>query len=655
VIAEEEEACPLITDYTDKMGLSHKTLELLYRIRCHDPEEGPIPIQIPPTIRKITKTGKPFDIRNYQTQSIAHMIKMHRYIDGHAVGLGKTISAIVGSAYHLHKRPGMKVIVFGTKSTTYQWQSEYENFSTLKVEVLQDKYKKKKGSEARLEQIEDLFNGDTDVLVCKYSSLVGRRRTIEGEFDQDGNPVNEGQKEETSPEVLALVALMKKYGDRLILITDECQKFKSTTSQNRKMILKIQPYIAAIWAMTATVIQNSLDEFYSIAVAIGIRPFGPMKPFRSEFCIYRQVHVGKGIYKDQLEGYKNVKKFKEGMRPFYYGRSQAQVKEPLPKLSTIYHPVDLDKYQSKLILHDIPLGEYILPPMVKKDVHGDLYEKERDPDNAMTMLAVTQMIANHPCLLEKHDLKAFHTKNLSPKEEVLLDLLEGDLAGEKVIVFTKFRTWIDRFEAITKNGHFTDRKFLRITGAENEKQREINKQLFQNDPNYNLLFINTAAAEGVNLQQAAHMVLLDAPWSWGVLIQLVGRMVRMASPHSACTLHVVPAKGTIDEYAIDTLKGKGELFETILGESYSAGLLNDSNDLDLASGMEMVNDDSEFLKLLKAHVKNIKMGDFISGKQIKEAELEGSDYKMSFDQPESKKKEKKRVSVSEADLAKWEF
>ena len=150
MIAEEEEACPLITDYTDKMGLSHKTLELLYRIRCHDPEEGPIPIQIPPTIRKITKTGKPFDIRNYQTQSIAHMIKMHRYIDGHAVGLGKTISAIVGSAYHLHKRPGMKVIVFGTKSTTYQWQSEYENFSTLKVEVLQDKYKKKKGSEARL-------------------------------------------------------------------------------------------------------------------------------------------------------------------------------------------------------------------------------------------------------------------------------------------------------------------------------------------------------------------------------------------------------------------------------------------------------------------------------------------------------------------------
>ena len=651
----EEVQCPLITPYTDKIGLSHKTLELLYRIRCHDPEEGPIPIQIPPSIRTITKVGKPFAPRNYQTQSIAHMIKMHRYIDGHAVGLGKTISAICGSAYHIHKRPGTKVIVFGTKSTTYQWKSEYENFSTLNVEVLQDKYKKKKGSPARLEQIEDLFNGDTDVLICKYSSLVGRRRTVEGEYDQDGNPTTPGEKEETSPEVQALVELMKKYGDRLILILDECQKFKSTTSQNRKMILKIQPHIMAIWAMTATVIQNSLDEFYSIAVAIGIRPFGPMKPFREKFCIYRQVHVGQGRYKDQLEGYQNVKEFKAGMRPFYYGRSQAQVKEPLPKLATMYHPVDLDKYQAKLILEDIPNGDYILPPMIKKNIHGDLYEKERDPDNAMTMLAVTQMIANHPCLLDKHDLKAFHTKTLSPKEEALLDLLEGDLAGEKVIVFTKFRTWIDRFEAITKAGHFTDRKFLRITGAENEKQREENKYKFQNHPDYNLLFINTAAAEGVNLQQAAHMVLLDVPWSWGVLIQLVGRMVRMASPHSACTLHVIPAKGTVDEYAIDTLKGKGELFETILGESYSAGLLNDSNDLDLASGMEQVNDDSEFLKLLKAHAKTIKMGDFISGAQVQVAQDEGANYEMSFDKPKGVSKPKNRVSVNEGDFKKWNF
>ncbi len=648
----EEEACPLITPYTEKLGVPHKTLELLYRVRQHDPEEAPIPIAYPPTVRKIMKKGKELKIRNYQTQSIAHFIKMPRHIDGHGVGLGKSLMAIVASAYRINKAPGTKVIVMGTKSTTYQWKGEFENFTTLNVEVLQDTYKKMKGSEARLAQIEDFLKSDKqDVMICKYTSLVGRRRTIEGEFDNDGNPVTPGQKEDMSPEVAALVDLMKQHGHSVILVCDEAQKFKSTTSQIRRMILKIQPHISVIWAMTATIIQNSLEEMYSIACAIGIRPFGAMANFRNHFCIYKQVHVGRGIMKPVLVGYKNVKEFKIGMRPFYYGRSQAQVKEPLPKLTTIYHPVDLDKKQTKLLLEDIPNGKFILPPSIRKK-GGELYEKERDPNNSMTKLSVFQLVANHPALLDPANKAEFYTKRLSPKEEMLLDLLDGDLEGEKVIVFTKSRSWIDRFEKLFEMGEFGDRKFLRITGAENEKQRDTIKRAFQDDPEHTLLFINSAASEGVNLQQAAHMVLLDAPWSWGQLLQTVGRMVRMASPHSACTLHIIPARGTIDEYAIEVLKGKGELFEIILGESYSAGVLTDANDLDLASGMEKLNDDEEFKKLLKAHVKISKMGDFLDGSMLEEAQ-DNDQYKMAY---EKTKGGKKSVTIKEElDFSKWNF
>ena len=127
----------------------------------------------------------------------------------------------------------------------------------------------------------------------------------------------------------------------------------------------------------------------------------------------------------------------------------------------------------------------------------------------------------------------------------------------------------------------------------------------------------------------------------------------MASPHSACTLHIVPARGTVDEYTIDTLKGKSALFEAILGETYSAGCLTDSNDLDLASGMDKMNDDAEFMKLLKAHVKSVKMGSFIDGKQVAEAQALGEDYKMAHETPASVPK--KRVSFSEEDFAKWKF
>src|SRR5271166_209551 len=234
-------------------------------------------------------------------------------------------------------------------------------------------------------------------------------------------------------------------------------------------------------------------------------------------------------------------------------------------------------------------------------------------------------------------------------------MLDGDYRGEKVIVYTKYKTWIDRLEWLTKNKHFTERKFLRITGNENEKQRNENKKLFQ-DPNsgYDLIVINAAGMEGINLQQAAHMILLDAPWSWGDLIQLVGRMVRMASPHSACTLHVMVARGTIDEYTIDTLKGKKGVFEKILGESHSAGILDDKDFLDMESGMEQAGTDEEFRKLLRAYAKKIGMKDYLSGDLITDAKG-NTDYKMSFEKKDKKHRRTKKDTTKsdEALESRW--
>src|SRR5208283_5328586 len=341
-----------------------------------------------------------------------------------------------------------------------------------------------------------------------------------------------------------------------------------------------------------------------------------------------------------LDGYKNVAHFKKQMRPFFLGRSQKQVGEPLPELTTIYHPIELDARQTQILTDELPNGTIQLPPSIIK-VAGEIYEKERDPDNIMTQLSVQQLVTNHWCLLDKTNEKDYHTKTLSPKEEALLDMLDGDYRGEKVIVYTKYKTWIDRLQWLTDNGHFSSRKFLRITGDENEKQRNENKKLFQ-DPNsgYDTIVINAAGMEGLNLQQAAHMVMLDCPWSWGDLIQLVGRMVRMASPHSACTLHVMVARGTIDEYAIETLKCKKGVFEAILGDSHSAGILDDKGLFDINSGMEAGGTEEEFRALLRAHCKDVGMKTYLKGEQVERAQ-DDVEYKMAFEKEKKVKKKRK--------------
>jgi SNF2 family DNA or RNA helicase len=620
-----ESICPLITQYTNELGIDPQVLERLYLIRKWDidpnhPEITPIPFKWPSLLRtKVLNfdTGQeeePLNIREYQKVQIHHLSRMNRFINGDNVGLGKTIDAIAACCWLKDRLPDIKTVVITTRSTTHQWFDELSRFSNLRPFVMRDIYRGKKSSESRYQQLRDFLMGNKkDVLICKYSSMIGVRKRVEGRFDEDGNPVNNG-KERISQEIKTFSEILKEYKDKTILIFDECHRFKSRGTQTRALVMALAKQGRWVWGLTGTVMKNSLDEFYNVASAIGIKPFGSLWDFDEEFCLFRKQYIGRGRHIRVLAGYKNVEKFKQGIRPFYLGRSQRQVKEPLPRLVTIYHPVELDERQKKLLLEDIPSGKFQLPPSLVK-VAGEVYEQERDPDNQMTQLSVQQLVANHWALLDPSNEKDFHIKTLSPKEESLLYLLDGDLLGEKVIVFTKYRTFIDRLDWLTKNGHFTSRKFLRITGRENEKQRNESKRLFQSpDSGYDLIVINSAGFEGINLQQAPNMVCLDVPWSFGDMLQLVGRMVRMASPHTVCTLHILPARGTVDEYAIDTLKNKRGVFAKILGGSYTTGLLDNEECLDLDAGsIESAASDNEFRSLLKAHCKKLSLGKFLKG------------------------------------------
>lgn len=642
---------PLATPYVLSLGYSSELLQKLYDLRSLDIENGAtVSINCGSRLRStIRSTSADIVLREYQKQMIVHLTRMKRFICGDAVGLGKTLDTIAAGCWLKERLPKQKIVVLATKSTTYQWHDECRDFSELRPLVVKDSTSRGlKSYEARYKQFMDFFEKDDhDVIICKYTSMIGKRRKLEGQFDDDGNPVV-GKREAVSQEIKLFSKIFREHRENIILVCDEAHKFKTPGTQIRNLVYNLQKQSARVWALTATAIKNNLEEFYAIAAAIGLQPLGSMSEFREDYCNYQDTYIGQGRYKPTLMGYKRVPEFRAAMRPFFLGRSQAQVKEPLPRLTTVWHDIDLDEATAKILLDDIPSGKFAIPPTVFK-LAGEIYEKERKADNMMTMMSLYQMIANHVALLYKDtDRAKFLTKQLSTKEETLLDMLDGDFRGEKVIVFTKYRTWIDRLEEITKAGAFTERKFLRITGAENEEKRAVNKRLFQApDGEHDLIVINSAAMEGVNLQQAAHMVLLDVPWSWGDLIQLVGRMVRMASPHSACQLHVMVAKGTVDEYAIETLKGKKGVFEKILGESHSAGILDEKEAYDLTSGLDKVGTDNEFTKMLSVHAKKIGMGKFLKGEKLAQAQAD-SGYVMAFEN------EPKKQGAMKFD-DKWDF
>ena len=129
---------------------------------------------------------------------------------------------------------------------------------------------------------------------------------------------------------------------------------------------------------------------------------------------------------------------------------------------------------------------------------------------------------------------------------------------------------IDRFEDLFSKKKI---KMTRITGDESAEKRNQNKNLFQ-DPSsgINVIFINKAGSESINLQIASTFIFFDNPWSYGDYLQLVGRAQRIGSSHnSILVLHLLNKK-TIDEYVLKTLKKKQGLVTSVFGETQTGEL-----------------------------------------------------------------------------------
>lgn len=202
------EGNPLITPLTRFMDVPDADLDVLYRIRKDgDFEMPPMPL----LKTHIDEDNKPLNIRRYQKQMICHLAAMPRFIDGDSVGLGKTLCSIAAlCAYHEQLRregKAMKVIVFTTTSTAHQWANEIERFSGLKPWVLKDAYKFRGdskttyGHKARLAQLQKfLDHPKLDVLICRYSQWIGRRKKLTTALDADQRPVDSEGRERLSQE-----------------------------------------------------------------------------------------------------------------------------------------------------------------------------------------------------------------------------------------------------------------------------------------------------------------------------------------------------------------------------------------------------------------------------------------------------------------------
>jgi SNF2 family DNA or RNA helicase len=459
----------------------------------------------------------PLKLRYYQIQGVMHLLAMKRFLLGDDTGLGKTLQSIAALAYLWEKFPDQKVVILTSKSAVSQWVGEFQKF-TNGVQAVACK-----GSPAQRQKIQEKFWKTTgpSVMVMGY-------RTAVQDFTR-----------------------LQDYGG-YVFITDEATAFKNHKTQVHQVCRFLSSKADRTWALTATLIKNHLVEGWGIYQVVVPGLFGNYNHFLNNYCITRLQQVpGSRRQIPMIVGYRDrdIKAFRDRIDPYFLGRPKFEVASELPPLTTKNIEVGMTPQQ------EAKYDEALEGLLTVGEKTGTTEEKEV---TKLTAVTYCQQIVNHPDLIG--------CDGDSEKLDALLDLLGpgGELEGEKVIVFTRFRKMVDIMMPVLKKAGI---RSVRITGAEDEKARKTSQDDFQNPKSDALVCcITTAASEAINLQAAKALVFYDTPWSAGEYLQLLGRMIRIGSTHDRClAIHLV-TEGTIDERVVKVLNQKMGLVEKVLGK-----------------------------------------------------------------------------------------
>jgi superfamily II DNA/RNA helicase len=197
-------------------------------------------------------------------------------------------------------------------------------------------------------------------------------------------------------------------------------------------------------------------------------------------------------------------------------------------------------------------------------------------------LVHAQLAANTPEIfpgkaakMEKPELHDDYAKlqKKNSKLELLLELLEMELADEPVVIYTHLESSLSAI-------HRSLSKYnpVRITGKESDEERANSRNKFMSGES-KIMLLTDAGGESLNLQIARHLVFYSRPWDPGRYVQIVGRIRRfgLESPH-VLLWHLTMAD-SVDEFVDAVITEKfGPYDQIVKGRS---GMMPDGEALPL--------------------------------------------------------------------------
>lgn len=412
------------------------------------------------------------------------------------MGLGKTLQVI---AFILLQRKKVGVncnLIVVPTSLLFNWQAEVQKFApSIKMKMIY--------GPDRIKLMKDIDR--YEIVLTSYGTL------------------------------LSDIGWLKNHTFNYVFL-DESQNIKNIESQRYQAVrmLKSRNKIA----ITGTPVENNTLDLYAQLSFTCPGLLGSKQSFRDLFS----------IPVDQFKSSRRLKELQQRIAPFILRRTKKEVAPELPEKTEIVLYCPMEESQRKVYdAYENEIRNYIEGKTDEDLSNNTMY--------ILKGLTHLRQICDAPELLKDESLQG----EGSAKMNVLMEQIENNAPGHKILVFSQFVSMLD---LIRKELQSRNIEFEYLTGSTKNREEVVNN--FQNNPDVRVFLISLkAGGTGLNLTEADYVYLVDPWWNPAVENQAIDRSYRIGQKKNVVAVRLI-CPDTVEEKIMKLQKTKRSLSDDLI-------------------------------------------------------------------------------------------
>jgi SNF2 family DNA or RNA helicase len=335
-----------------------------------------------------------------------------------------------------------------------------------------------------------------------------------------------------------------------IVIVDEAHSMKNSETHKHKMVKSL--FKKRLILLSATPIQNNLQELYNIVELLRPTLLGTWQEFRKKFTVDGDTRRLNPRYRSILQ---------EIISDLVIRNTRKQVSRYIDFTDRIPHNHILPPKEFEKILYDSiteklrELYESNFSEMIIM-----MYQKYISSSTASTKKALYQMKKTELISNDEYDtlLDIANKIIIDSKMQNVLDLVKTD--NSKFLIFCEYHATQNYIVQVLNTHGFSTTIF---NGDMNSEEKTESKKRFQDK--IQVMVSTGAGGEGQNFQFCHNIINYDLPWNPMKVEQRIGRVHRIGQTHDV-VIHNYVIEGTIEAFILELLYTKIELFTLTLGD-----------------------------------------------------------------------------------------